>query len=156
MATTAPTFPSHSIRYTLFNALAQALETAPDLQGVPVKRNPTSALPLKQGDRIIVVRWNNDTLLESPAGKEKRSFRLLVGSIVNSATPDADADALHQAVGEVVRQTIVTFNQLAPKVKPVEREVTPDLENILIEGALVLSIWEIEYEKPRFQIIPQT
>lgn len=144
-----PAFHAHSTRWTLFNTLACALEGAPELQGVPVRRNPTSAIAVKNGDYLVVVRWNADTLVEAPGGKERRQFRLLVGSIANTAQADADADALHQVVGEVARQAIVALNSTVHKVRPVEREITPDLENLLIEGALVLSVWEIEYERPR-------
>lgn len=144
-----PQFIANSVRWSIFQGMATALEQAPELQGVPVRRNPTSAIAVKSGEMLVVVRWNADTLVEAPGGKERRQFRLLVGSIANSAQADRDADALHQVVGEVARRAIVALNAGGHKVKPVEREVTPDVENILIEGALVLSVWEIEYEKPR-------
>lgn len=149
-----PQFFGNSVRWSIFNTLACALETAPELQGVPVRRNPTSAITVKSGDMLVVVRWNADTLVEAPGGKERRQFRLLLGSIANSPQADCDADAMHQVVGEVARRAIVALNTGGHRVKPVEREVTPDLENILIEGALVLSVWEIEYEKPRTYFAP--
>lgn len=149
-----PQFFGNSIRWVIFDTLACALEQAPELQGVPVHRNPTSAIALKQGEYVVVVRWNADTLLESPGGKEKRQFRLLIGSIAKSQQSDQDADALHQVVGEVARRAIVALNVAGNKVLPREREITPDLEAILMEGALVLSVWEIEYEKPRTYFQP--
>jgi hypothetical protein len=144
-----PQFVGNSVRWSIFNTMAAALEQSPELQGVPVRRNPTSAIAVKGGDLLVVVRWNADTLVEAPGGKERRQFRLLIGSIANTRQPDCDADALHQVVGEVARRAIVALNAGGHKVKPVEREVTPDLDSLLIEGALVLSVWEIEYEKPR-------
>lgn len=144
-----PTFTTNSTRWVIFNAMASALETAPELQGVPVRRNPTSAIALKQGEHMVVVRWNTDTLIDSPGGKEKRQFRLLIGSIAKTAQSDQDADALHQVVGEVARRAIVALNSSVHKVRPLEREITPDLDAILMEGALVLSTWEIDYDKPR-------
>lgn len=148
------TFTGNSVRWAIFDTLACALEQSPELQGVPVRRNPTSALAVKSGEYVVVVRWNADTLVEAPGGKEKRQFRLLIGSIANTRQSDQDADALHQVVGEVARRAIVALNAGGHKVKPVEREVTPDLDNLLIEGALVLSVWEIEYEKPRTYFHP--
>ncbi len=149
-------FTTNSVRWAIFDAMASALEQAPELGGVPVKRNPTSAIAAKSGDLLVALRWNADTLLESPGGREKRQFRLLIGSIAHTRQADRDADALHQVVGEVARRAIVALNAGGHKVKPLEREVTPDLDSLLIEGALVLSTWEIEYEKPRtfFQPTP--
>lgn len=152
---TTPLFTDNSTRWVIFDTMAAALEQAPELQGVPVRRNPTSAIALKQGEHVVVVRWNADTLLESPGGKEKRQFRLLIGSIAKTTQSDRDADAMHQVVGEVARRAIVALNSSVNKVRPLEREITPDLDAILMEGALVLSVWEIEYEKPRTFYQPQ-
>jgi hypothetical protein len=144
----APVFYATSLRWNLFNAIAEALEGAPELQGVPVKRNPTSAITVKKGDYLVVVRWNVDTLLSMAGFKEQRQFSMTVGSIANTASAGRDADALHMVVGEVARQAMPGLNRMASKVKHTERDVSPDLENQLIEGELVLSTWEIEYEKP--------
>lgn len=150
-----PTFaPSHSARWRIFNAVAAALETAPELQGVPVKRNPTAALSIKRGDHAIVVRWNADSLAERKGMDEQRSFRLLVGSIASTLQSDADADAMHQVVGDVLRHVMPGLNSLdgVRDVQIREEEVTPDLENILIEGALVLSVFNVTYRQRAFAL----
>jgi hypothetical protein len=143
-----PGFITTSPRWQIFNAVAAALESAPELQGVPVKRNPTSAIALKRGDYLVVVRWNADALTEKRGQVERRQFRLMVGSIAATETADRDADAMHVVVGEVARRTLTELAREHGVGNLTEREITPDLDNILIEGALVLSAWDVNYQKP--------
>jgi len=143
-----PGFITTSPRWQIFNAVASALERAPELQGVPVKRNPTSAIALKRGDYLVVVRWNADALTEKRGQVERRQFRLMVGSIAATETADRDADAMHVVVGEVARRTLTELARAHGVGNLTEREITPDLDNILIEGALVLSAWDVNYQKP--------
>lgn len=153
-----PTFDQgNSAAWRIFNAVSSALETAPELQGVPNKRNPTQAITLKKGDYQLVTRWNADSLLQNVGNDEQRQFRLLVGSIASTDQSDRDADAMHQVVGTVLRRLIPTLNDLAEvqQLQIREQEKTPDLENILIEGALVLSVYEVTYRQRRFQLQPR-
>ena len=148
-----PTFTTgNSARWRIFNAVATALETAPELQAVPVKRNPTVALTLKKGEYTIVARWNADSLQARVGNDDKRQFRLLVGSIASTDASDRDADAMHQVVAQVLRGLMPTLNALTgvKELQITEQEVTPDLDNLLIEGALVLSVFEVNYRQPAF------
>ncbi len=144
----------NSARWRIFNAVATALETAPELQAVPVKRNPTSALTLKKGEFTVVTRWNADSMLKRVGIDEQRQFRLLVGSIASTEQSDLDADAMHQAVGVVMRRIMPTLNALdgVKELQIIEQEVTPDLESILVEGALVLSVYEVTYRQRAFEL----
>jgi hypothetical protein len=148
-----PTFDQrYSARWRIFDAVATALETAPELQGVPNRRNPTSAIPLKKGEYTLVTRWNADSLLNRVGIDEQRQFRLLVGSIACTEQSDRDADAMHQVAGDVLRRLIPTLNALTgvKELNIREQEVTPDLDNLLVEGALVLSVYEVTYRQPAF------
>lgn len=143
-----PAFLTNSPRWAIFNAVCAALERAPELQGVPVKRNPTSALAIKRGELLLVVRWNADSLTEKRGQIERRQFRLLVGSIAATEQADRDADAMHTVAGEVARRTLTELASQHGVGNLAEREITPDLDSILIEGALVLSAWDVNYQKP--------
>lgn len=146
-----PTFTGPgSLRWRIFDAVCTALETAPELQAVPLKRNPTQALPLKKGDYLLVARWNADSLQTRVGNDERRQFRLLVGSIASTEQADRDADALHQVATGVLRRLMPTLNALsgAKELQISEQETTPDLENLLVEGALVLSVYEVTYRQP--------
>lgn len=150
-----PTFDqNYSARWRIFDAVATALETAPELQGVPVKRNPTSAIALKKGEYTLVMRWNADILLDRVGIDDQRQFRLQVGSIACTDESDRDADAMHQVAGDVLRGLMPTLNALTgvKELNIREQEVTPDLENILVEGALVLSVYEVSYRQRTFAL----
>lgn len=144
-----PTFVTNSIRWKIFNAVAQALECAPELQGIPVMRNPTSAFRVEVGERLIVVRWNGDTLAGTRGQREQRSFRLVVASVANAGpTSDREADAMHEVVAGLMRKLWPSLSSLAANLRPTEQDLSPDLESILIEGALVSSLWNVDYERP--------
>jgi len=150
-----PTFNTgNSARWRIFNAVATALETAPELQAVPLKRNPTVALTLKKGEYTLVVRWNADSQQARVGNDDRRQFRLLVGSIASTEASDRDADAMHQVVAQVLRGLMPTLNALTgvKELQITEQEVTPDLDNLLIEGALVLSVFEVTYRQPAFAL----
>lgn len=148
-----PSFQAgNSARWRIFDAVATALERAPALQGVPVKRNPPAAFPIKRGDYFIVVRWDADTQRERVSTDERRAFRLVVGSIASTLQSDCDADAMHQVVGQVLRGLMPSLNALCDvrELTIDEQEVTPDLESLVIEGALVLSVLQVTYRQPAF------
>ena len=141
-----PTFNTQSPRWAIFDTIATALASNPALSGVTVIRNPTTALTVPESGQVLVVRWQADSLQSASGNREKRQFRLIVGSI---ARTDREADALHQAASATVRAAIVALNQAGKQIRPEEQEVTPDTDNLLVEGALVLSVWAVDYERPR-------
>ena len=142
-----PTFATNSTRWQIFDSVATLLETAPELQQVRVRRNPQQAVKVGKGDHLVVVRWGADRITQPRGNKEDRQFRLLVGSIAHTEQSNRDADAMHQVVSSLLRAHWPSLSVFANKVKPQEVEVVPDVENLLIEGALVASVWEIDYEK---------
>ena len=150
-----PSFQAgNSARWRIFDAVATALERAPELQGTPVKRNPPTAFPIKRGDYAIVVRWDADSLQQRVGNDEKRAFRLVVGSIAATLQSDCDADAMHQVVGQVLRGLMPRLNGLCDvrELAIEEQEVTPDLEGLVVEGALVLSAFQVTYRQPAFML----
>jgi hypothetical protein len=150
-----PSFTAgNSARWRIFQTVATALERAPELQGVPVKRNPSAAVSIKRGDYMVIVRWDADTQRERVSTDERRAFRLVVGSVASTLQSDADADAMHEVVGHVLRGVMPSLNSLCNVKELVieEQEVTPDLEGLLIEGALVLSVYQVTYRQPAFAL----
>jgi hypothetical protein len=150
-----PSFTAgNSARWRIFQTVAAALERAPELQGVPVVRNPTAPPSIKRGDHAIIVRWDADSLQQRVGNDEQRSFRLSVGSIASTVQSDGAADAMHEVVGQVLRGLMPGLNSLCnvKELKIEEQEVTPDLQGILIEGALVLSVFQVTYRQPAFAL----
>lgn len=144
----------NSARWRIFDAVATALERAPELQGVAVKRNPTAGFNVRRGDHFIVARWDADSLQQRVGNDEQRSFRLLVGSIASTLQSDRDADALHEVVAQVLRGLMPGLNSLCGvrELKIEEQEVTPDLEGLVVEGALVLSVYQVTYRQSAFSM----
>lgn len=137
----------------MFNAVADALASDARLQGLPVVRNPKGAEHLGAGKQLIAVKWGSDSRLGEHGRSEQRKFRLIVASISRVAvTPDKDADAIHVAALDVVREQLPTLATL-PEVSRIrgiaETDVTPDIEGLQIDGASVLSAWEIDYDTRR-------
>lgn len=150
-----PSFTAgNSARWRIFETVAAALERAPELQGVPVRRNPTAPPSIKRGDYMVIVRWDTDTLQQRVGNDEQRGFRLSVGSIASTVQSDGAADAMHEVVGQVLRSLMPGLNSLCnvKELKIEEQEVTPDLQGILIEGALVLSVFQVTYRQPAFAL----
>lgn len=140
-----PTFSTNSTRWQIFDSVATLLETAPELQQVRVRRNPQQAVKVPEEDYLVVIRWDTDRISKPGSIKESRVFRLLIGSIARTKQSDRDADAMHQVVRGLVRSHWSSLNLVAKDVKAEEIEVAPDVENLLIQGALVVSVWEIPY-----------
>jgi len=143
---------SNSARWALFNAIATALEAAPELQGVQVKRNPRHATPLTPGDYALVVFWGRDTLAERKGLDDVRSFDIAVGSMANTPQADRDADAMHQVATDVLRRILPALNSV-PGVREVnlrEADKGSELEKPLIEGDIVLSTYTVTYRRRSF------
>lgn len=153
-----PTFnQGNSARWRIFDAFANALETATELQGVTVKRNPTSPPNLKKGDYQVAVRWSGDALRERKGLDDLRRFSLIVASLAQTDQSDRDADAMHLVVSSVLAQTMPTLNALTgvKEVSVREADVTSFVEDFQpVEGALVLSSFEVTYRQRAFQLLP--
>lgn len=151
-----PTFDQgNSARWRIFDAVATALETAPELQAVPVRRNPTSAVTLKRGDYVLAVRWNGDSLLKRVGNDEQRRFTLVVASMAHTLQSDRDADAMHAVVGGLLKSLMPALNAVTgiKEVQALEADVTSYVEDFQpVEGALVLSGYEVTYRQPAFEL----
>jgi len=146
-------FTKQSARWAIYNEIATALENDGQLQGVKVVRNPRTAQHLGSGEQLVVIKWGSDSPTELNGNNEKRKFRVIVGGISRKReAPDADADALHLAAGDVVKRTLQSLNQLPgiSQVKSIhEGDTTPDIDGIEVDGAIVLTTWEIDYKQRR-------
>lgn len=146
-----PTFDKQSARWAIFNAVATALETDARMQGLRLVRNPRNPSHLAGGEQLLVLKWGSDSLTDKPGQREKRKFRLILVSVSRKADgAEQDADAIHQAAGQVVREILPVLAQL-PEVDSVggiaEGDTAPDVDGLEVDGAAVLSSWEISYAR---------
>jgi len=152
---TAPTTPlagMHSARWLLLNAVHTALQTAPELTAYAptLYRNPVAGtVKLDRGQLAVVLQWDQDRKARAVGMDEQRSFRLLVGSLANTAQADADADVLHEAVISVLRRLMSELNAIdgVREVTADETDIDPTLEGVPIEGALIVSTLTLQYRQ---------
>lgn len=151
-----PTFDQgNSARWRIFDAVATALEAAPELQAVPVRRNPTSAIHVNRGEYLLAVRWNGDSWLKRVGNDEQRRFTLVVASMAHTQQSDRDADAMHAVVGGLLKRLMPALNAVTgiKEVQALEADVTSYVEDFQpVEGALVLSGYEVTYRQPAFAL----
>lgn len=145
-----PAFTTQSARWRIFNAVATALEAAPSLQGVAVKRNPAQPVQLAADQYLIVVRWDGDSHQAKLGNDERRSMSLQVASLATTSTADQHADALHHAVTAVLRATLPQLNAITGlrEISVREQDIVPDRDRAVVNGALVQSNFEITYRQP--------
>lgn len=145
---------SQSIPYQVSAAVVAALKTALE-PGASVVDNPTSAGALSQGDRVVFVEDTEDDLFNRPGQAEGRTFAFIVGVINRTVTGRAGADEEAQGLKPVVTRaardcckslqdarSIGTFNL------PRETKRTYRHEHIDVDGALILTRFEIDYRLP--------
>ena len=144
----------HSARYLIREAIALALAAEPAFAGLPIIRNPREASSLSKGVQVLVIKDEND-ILQSQTGTaksgvtEKRVFSFGLGVVSRNEGADADADLLHVIATRVVRATLQALQQSRQVLELKESSVQFSVENLQIDGALVLGNWEVVYVRNR-------
>lgn len=137
----------NSLRWQAMQTLLAALQAAPGLAGVRVVRNPRAPGTLAQSAHTVFLKDQTDTLADKRGQMQSRSHQFLLGAVARTDAADCEADALHEAAAEVLRAAIPGI--LAERVVNLS-EVSTQFEaaSLEIDGALVLSTWELQYRKP--------
>lgn len=149
-----PATQGHSARWLIREAVKTALRDAPALFGLPIVVNPREPSSLAVGERVLVVKEQSDAL-QSQAGTlksgftEKRVFNFSVACVSRVEGADDDVDLLHAAARKAVFECFEPLRKLVQSLEYKENNVTFEVENLDIDGALVLSNWEVGYVKNR-------
>lgn len=137
----------NSQRWDAMQTLLAALQAATALTGVLVVHNPRSPVNLAQGNHMVFLKDQTDTLIEKAGQMEKRTHQFELGAIARTAAADAEADALHEAAADVLRATRKSL-MASRRVENLSELVTQfETGNLEIDGALVSSTWQIQYRK---------
>jgi hypothetical protein len=143
---------SQSIPYQLSAAVVSALTTDMGPSGVAVIDNPTTAAALDKGSRVVFVEDRDDNLISKEGQAEARTFGFVIGVINRTDGARAGADADMQQAKAVA--TLAARNACAALLEarsitkfnyPREGQRTYRHERIDIDGALVLTSFEIDY-----------
>ena len=149
-----PATQGHSARWLIREAVKTALRDAPELFGLPIIVNPREASILAVGKRVLVIKEQSDAL-QSQTGtlksgfSEKRIFNFSVACVSRVEGADDDVDLLHVAARKAVFDCFEPLRKVVQSLEYKENNVTFEVENLDIDGALVLSNWEVSYIKKR-------
>lgn len=146
-----------SVPYLISAAVVTALDAAVDLAAARILDNPDSPAALATGDRVIFVEDKDDfPVRDKPGQAEARTFGFFVGVINRAAGARAGADADMEAVKAIVTKAardackgLVDSKRIVTFQYPREMQRTYTKEGIDVEGALVLTRFEIDYRLPQ-------
>ncbi len=149
-----PATQGHSARWLIREAVKTALRDAPDLFQLPIVVNPREPSSLAVGPRVLVIKEQSDAL-QSQTGTlksgftEKRIFNFSVACVSRVQGADDDVDLLHVAVVKAVHACFPALRFVVQSLEYKENNVTFEVENLDIDGALVVSNWEVSYTRNR-------
>lgn len=136
----------NSLRWQAMQTLLAALRSAPTLAGVRVVHNPRTPASLKDGTHMVFLKDQPDTLIEKSGLAERRQHQFLLGAVARSDDADCEADALHEAATAVLGSLLKTV--LKGRVHSLSQAATQfEAANLEVDGALVLSTWDMQYIK---------
>lgn len=149
-----PATQGHSARWLIREAVKTALRDAPELFELPIVVNPREPSSLAVGPRVLVIKEQSDAL-QSQTGTlksgftEKRIFNFSVACVSRVEGADDDVDLLHVAARKAVFDCFEPLRVKLQSLEYKENNVTFEVENLDIDGALVLCNWEVAYIKKR-------
>lgn len=151
---TAPSLPlagERSARWKILDAIQSALKNAPELAAInpAFHVNPVDGIRVERDRFAVVVRWDQDRLMQRVAIDQRRSFRLMVGAVANTSQAPEDADVVAQAMTSVIQRLMPTLNGLTglTEVSIEEESVDPVIEDTPVDGALVVTTLNVTYRQ---------
>lgn len=146
---------AHSIPFLISGVFVAALRDAFEISGAVVKHNPRGPAPLSDGSRVVFFEAQSDGFIDQAGQVGKRRFSFVLG-VINRAdgTAEAGADADYVMADEVIRGAYQEVAAMLAAIKaqcgPLrEREVAFRVDDIDVDGALVLGTFDIEYLRPK-------
>jgi hypothetical protein len=138
-----------SVGFQLVGKVVAAFASAPDLIGLPVVRNPRRPQDLSVGTRVIIVAESSDKQISKAGNRETRVRSFSVGALSRLEGADADADALAELVSNVTHAALVAMAATAEITRMTEASVQFHVDDLEVDGAIVVSGWEIQYTRKR-------
>lgn len=136
--------------YQITAAFMASVQTVATAQAVGFVDNPPLPIDAQAaGPRALFVIHRGDKLIDQPGQQpERRSLRLVLGALsITTQGPMADADTLHFAARDKLKS--LAFRQALKAVADVtdlrEIEVEPELRDMAVQGAVLLSAYQIDY-----------
>jgi hypothetical protein len=139
--------------YGITAALVAAIAADPALATLPLVRNPRRPQHLARGPLVLIVAEKGDTLITNPGSAELRRRAITLGAIArgDGDAVEAAADALYQRLHLVTFTALRELQRIPQSVvrKIAERDVQFSVEELDVDGAVVVGGWEIDYRYVR-------
>jgi hypothetical protein len=139
---------ANSTRYRIHQVFKTVLTPVAASNSAALLTNPVLPVGLKEhGNKVLFTLDRGDDLLEQPGQREKRRAKFLVGAFVRSDDADNDADQLHFAARTAIKRikAAMALEGIDTLVREVQAE--QEVKEHAVEGALLLSSFEIEYKE---------
>lgn len=137
----------NSPRWAIMQTLLTALQTAPTLAGVRILHNPRGPAALAQGEHLVFLKDQTDTLSDNAGQQQTRSHQFALGAVSHASDADCQADALHEAAASVLRSTAKTTMSNQRAINLLEQATSFDVGTLELDGTLVMSTWVLQYRK---------
>jgi hypothetical protein len=136
-----------STRYAIHQGLLGLLAPVAAERSAVLLYNPPLPAGLQdRGERVLFLLDRGDVLIDQPGQREKRRARVVMGAHVCTDQPDLQADQLHFAARKALKRARTALGQAGVALQLVrEVQSEPELKDAQVEGALLLSAYEIEY-----------
>ena len=138
-----------SVGFELVSKVVAAFASVPALSGLKVVRNPRRPSDLADGEQVIIVAERVDQQTDKSGNREKRVRSFSVGALSRKDDADADADALAEVVSNVTHAALVSMQTTSQISQMKEGTVQFHVDDLEVDGAIVMSGWEIHYTRKR-------
>ncbi|MCS4509137.1 hypothetical protein [Xylophilus ampelinus] len=140
-----PQSPGWAITSALLGAIgADAL-----LSTLPLVRNPRRAQHLDKGDVVLILAEKTDNLQSAAGVAEMRQRTVSLGVLCRALGADAQADAVYHHLHLVAYDALRALQTAGNAQKVAETGVQFHVDDIDIDGAIVVGGWAIDYRYKR-------
>lgn len=133
--------------FVIGQTIVQLLKSATELAGAKVIDNPRRASELDAGQRIVFFEDQHDKFIDKPGQVAKRTYTFTLGVINRSTQARQGAHADYRTSKMILLSSIPEIAGAIELVNSglIEKDVTFQLENIDVGGALVIGTFSIDY-----------
>jgi hypothetical protein len=140
---------SQSRGFEAVSLLLEAIADVPALADLPIVRNPRRPSHLGGGERILIVSEVSDVNVQKAGARETRRRLVKIGVLSRVDGADADADGLYCLLSDTVQAALRPMQLAATITKHSEGNVQFYVDDIDVDGAVVIGSWEIDYTRIR-------
>ncbi len=139
----------HSPGWAITSVLLSSIGSDALLSALPLVRNPRRPQHLDKGDVVLILAERADTLQSAAGVAETRQRTLTLGVLCRAQGADAQADAVYHHVHRIAYAALQALQTAGHAQKIAETGVQFYVDDIDIDGAIVVGGWAIDYRYKR-------